>query len=122
MRGLILALIVASGLSAQDWSTEDTKREVAFQMLLLVDWKQTSEIHRTISKETGKYLLESNEILGERPPQRRINQYFATCAVGHLVVSRLLHGKYRIAWQHATITLEGFVVVGNASAGIRIKW
>lgn len=116
-----LALLAALPLSAQEWATRDTALEVACQVALLVDWKQTSEIHR-VRLPNGASAIESNRILGQHPTQATINQYFMACSVGHLVVSASLPTNLRNYWQAATLSVSCYWIGHNRAIGISIRW
>lgn len=117
MTRLFAALLaLAAPLTAQTWNTTDVALESAYQAALLVDWRQTSDIHRY------PHAYERNPILGQHPSQSSINGYFAASALGHLAVSHLLSGKARTAWQGATIGVELYWVGRNKSLGLSVRW
>lgn len=113
MRLLILALI-ASALSAQEWSKTDIGLELAEQALILADYRQTSDIWRHDMHETNRWL-------GIHPHQRGINQWFLGMSLGHWVVSDLA-GSHRRFWQVSTLTLGAYTVAGNAKLGLCITF
>jgi len=135
MKLSLLALVLScSLLSSQEtskWTTADTVFETTWQVLNVVDWRQTSNIHNTFAvsntdpltgHQTFAVYEEGNKILGKHPKQSSINQYFVTTALLHYTVSRVLPTKGRHTWQAATIVYTLTVVRNNVSVGVKLSW
>ena len=97
-----------SGLS-QNWSNEDTQRQLAYFLLHGIDWGQT----KTIARNPDKY-YERNPILGRHPSAGAVDKYFALTGLGHAGLSLLLSDPtYRKWFQNLTIGLEAGVTGNN---------
>ena len=91
----------------------DVGLELAFQMLLLADARQS----RTIEKHPLVWV--------ERNPMVRkygVTRYFAAVGVTHLLVSEVLPSKWVPYWQYGSIGVEALVVGRNARLGIRMSF
>ena len=111
---ILLLIFFPTSSYAGDWSPSDTKREVAYLTLHIIDWAQTRDIARN-PREGRK---ESNPILGPAPSVGEVNSYFMATGLGHLAISYLLPSNPRFMWQGFTITIEAFVIGHNYSAGV----
>ena len=112
----LLLLLFISPAYADEWTTNDTYREIAYQGLAAIDWLQT----RNIAKNPSYY--EQNSILGEHPSVGRINAYFVITGLAHYGISKILTKEYRAPFQYTTIGVEIGAVVHNYSIGINIKF
>jgi hypothetical protein len=63
MRTLLLLLLLPFNVCADNWSTGDTWREMPWQIINFIDYKQTLEIAR------NPKFIELNPILGENPSE-----------------------------------------------------
>ena len=116
-RALALSLIALSLSASDPWTTGDTVRESVSVSLLAADWAQTL----SIAGQPVRY-HECNQILGPHPSRAKVNQYFASCIVGHAAIAYALPAKWRQAFQYLTIGLEVGCVGKNAKIGIRMKF
>lgn len=124
MKPLLLALLLAIPLQADEWTKTEVVAEATFQTLLFLDYRQTSEFHRYGKVDpngTVHTIGERNMLLGSSPKQATINLVCLLSAVGHLLVSDMM-GHDRIVWQAATILIEAYSVGHNHSIGVRIRW
>lgn len=114
---LILALILTSSLvfAFDEWTKEDTYREVAWQTLNLIDWKQT-----LIIANNPDHYKEINPIIGEHPSRGKVNTYMAVGAVSHLAMSYVLPKEYRVIFQYFTIGTSAYCVGNNISIGLQL--
>jgi hypothetical protein len=109
---LLLLLIFLTGCASypfEDWSKEDTTRQLVVTGLIAADWVQTEEI-------------KSNSAFRELNPmasKNNINLYFPVCAVAHVAVSGFLNPEYRKAWQYISIGAQGATVYHNHQIGVR---
>ena len=96
MKKILLCLLLFSGSAvADEWTTGDTYREVAFIALHELDRRQTIILVRT------KYEL--NTFLGDTPSEESINIYFASTALIHYAAAYYLPAKWRERFQNVTI-------------------
>lgn len=112
----IILLITTSSAYADEWTSTDTKREVAYQSLAVVDWLQTRNIARNPD------YWEQNVLLGNHPSVARVNQYFALTGIAHYFISEALPEKYRAPFQYISIGVEIGAVAHNFSIGITVKF
>jgi hypothetical protein len=82
----------------------DLYRELAFQALLIADWKQT----RQIARAPDRY-FERNPILGNHPSVGRVDTYMFAAGVLHWVIAANLSPKWR----------QQFQLVSNRDTGKR---
>jgi len=124
MRKLLLCL-ACSGLMAQDpWTKLDIGLETAYQVLNVVDYRQTSNFHNfhEVQGNQLKMIQESNPFLGKHPYQANINRLFVAQALLHGGVSLALNSKPRTIWQTTSLMWTYHLVDHNASIGARIVW
>jgi hypothetical protein len=114
---LLGLLLFATNSFAEDWTTADTLREVAWQVVNAADWGTTLEIAR----HPNEY-KEYNPLLGHHPSVGKVNTYFIAGAVAHFGVSYLLPKEWRPWWQYASIGISGACAVHNLNVGLRIKF
>lgn len=137
----ILALLPATSFGADDWSNDDTAREVVYQVVAAVDWGQTRYIAKSyrarcipnpgyapgqpvpqnICRESWGQ-REVNPVLGIHPSIHKVNAYFVVTGLAHVAISHLLSGSYRKWFQYVTIGVEAGVVRRNVSLGIKVDW
>ena len=109
---------------AEDWTKEDTYRELTWTALLIMDYSQTMNIAR----HTDKY-QEYNPILGSHPSRSSVNMYMLSAALLHPIISYLLPPKSekwkyinRENFQYITIGVEIGAVANNIGAGIGVSF
>lgn len=98
---------------ADEWTTEDTYREVTYLALHMADWSQSLDI----ADNPGKW-HEHNPVLGSHPSRGKVNTWFAVTGLLHPVVSYVIPRPYREIWQYITIGVEIGCVGSNFNAGI----
>ena len=115
MKTFILAVLLFISIPsfADEWTSADTKREVAFQALLAIDFAQT----RNISAHPDQW-YEQNNYLGSHPTIGAVNRYFLVGSVLHAGIAYLLPEKYRAPFQLVTIGIEVGATVHNYSIGV----
>lgn len=115
---LVLLVFCLSGCMAIK-----SKPEIAYQVLNLIDAKQTLQVARHPERWREST---SAWALGEHPSERSVYAYMASCGLAHAAVTQLLlyHGHDSLAgvWQAVTIGEKAFAVAGNHSVGIRVKF
>lgn len=143
MRLFVLLLLLCPAV-ASAWSEADTKRQVAYTTLHIIDWGQTLDIsnrcepdtrttendyktlpggsNQTTTETDPPEVNELNPHLGSCPSRSEVNRYFLVTGLGHYAVSRMLPSPYRKWWQRVTIAVEGATVAHNISVGVRIRY
>lgn len=91
-----------------DWTTSDTKRQLAALGLTGADWAQT----RTVAKNPHT-LQETNKILGKHPSLGEVNNYFAASMLVNTLLANALPPEYRHLFQYGTMGLEGLEMGRN---------
>jgi hypothetical protein len=114
---ILFVLVLITDVHADDWSDEDTTREIAYQVLSIMDYEQT----KYISRNCDRY-YEGNPILGRCPNGSDVDAYFLLTGLAHYGISRLLSHEQRKTWQNLTIGFQFSVVLHNVHAGIKIEW
>ena len=121
MRKIIIILaclfFISTPAFADNWTREDTYRELTWTALLVVDYGQTMNIARNPDK-----FREYNPILGEHPSQSSVGLYMLSAAIIHPVISYYLPPKYRKWWQYISIGVELGTVGNNFGAGIGVTF
>ena len=121
---VVVILLIATIGYADEWTKQDTYRELAYMALLVVDYGQTLNI----AKSNGKF-AEMNPIFNEYPSQSSVNIAIAISAIIHPMISYLLPPKSdkwkwmnRENWQYITIGAEILAVGNNFRVGIGINF
>jgi len=100
------------------WSDKDTNREVAWQIINFIDYRQTVNL----SKRQNEDFYEQNPLLGSNPSRGDVDKYFALAALGHLGISYALPIKYRLPWQWGSIGVSTMIVYNNHRIGLRVNF
>ena len=114
---IILALPNLSLAWKDDWTKADTIREVAWQVIHVIDWGQTLEIARQPDK-----FYELNPIMGKHPSVGKVNAYMAISAITHAGISYVLPKKYRVYYQWITFSVSSACIINNFNVGLRVKF
>lgn len=114
---LLLAIILMfpSVSFADEWTSDDTKRQAVYLTLHAVDWMQT----RHIAKNPTLF-SESNPLLGRHPSVSKVNKYFIATALMHTGISYALPPEYRKVFQYITIGVQAGYVTHNYNVGVKI--
>lgn len=121
---LIILLLITSPVyswsldQADPWTKTDITLEIIDLGLKFMDAKQTHDI---VSRQNEGY-YETNFILGEHPSHGEVNAYFATTAIGHILIAHILPQPYRRYWQILWIGVSGSCVYGNYRSNLKIKF
>lgn len=114
---LVLYLLLACGCTSiaprDDWQTDHTVAEVAFQLSNAVDALQTARIRDRDDLREGAPLTRA--VLGPKPEARETALYFASVGVSHYLISRILPPKWRPWWQGGTLVYSGATVLNNCT-------
>jgi len=115
---VILAGLLLSGAArADDWRPIDTKRELAFTVVSILDAGTTADIRNHDDIEEKAPI--TRQVLGRNPEPGETAVYFAGMAAGHYLVSKMLPRKYRSYWQNISLVVNGSVVANNYRIGLR---
>lgn len=121
MKKIIVSLILLGlanvAVAHDEWTADDTKRQVAYYVLHTVDWGQTRDIAKN-----PKMFHELNPIIGEHPTIGRVNGYFVTTALIHTGIAYILPAEWRKGFQYVTIGVEAGVTSMNYKTGIRVNF
>jgi hypothetical protein len=97
--------------SSADWNSDDTTREVSFQVVNILDALQTNEIRsRPDVVEVGPV---ARAMMGPEPSGSDVALYFATRALSHYLISRILPPRWREWYQTTSLVSASFVVWRN---------
>jgi hypothetical protein len=123
LKFIVVLMLISTSTFADEWTTADTYREVAFQTLNVIDWGQT----RYIAQNPDRfYEKESQQFIGQHPTTGRVDVYMAETAVMHYAISKaLVHYGYHTAadvFQYVTIGSKLNAVVGNISIGVKMSF
>jgi hypothetical protein len=126
IRGFILliavvVLLIMSGavVSAENnWTEENTKLELAYQAVNIIDWRQTIYIANNPDK-----FSETNPLFSTKHPSvEEVNWHFTSNAIFHPLISLALAPQYRKYWQYITVTVTGAFVLNNARIGVQLQF
>ena len=131
MRALLAVILISLSTAtlADEWTRDDTIREVIGQTLIVIDWGQTLDISRSCNSDGEFY--EKNSILGPCPSRGEVNQYFAATMLLHAGISYMLPTEARLfdskvnpraMWQYVTIVYWVDTVHSNYQLGIRMDF
>ena len=123
----ILAFLLLLGplAASEPWSKRDVAMETTYQVLLLMDWRQTSDFHKQGYYDGAgvwRSVGERNMFLGSQPSQAKINLICLASSLGHLWISNSLSSRDRVMWQGLTIGVEVLAVSNNYKIGVRVTF
>ena len=132
---LLMLLAYSPAISSEPLSNTEIVLETSYQVLLVMDYKQTSQFHKYVLPETDGFghsynwqpgldrrlIKEINPFLPKFPSQATINRVFILSSIGHIIITKQLSHTGRAYWQASTISVEAWVVNSNYILGIRIK-
>lgn len=113
---ITLALLFLLTGCASDWTRTDTFNEVTWQVLNVVDAKQTANIQH----HPGVYEADplSRKLLGLHPSTSGSYQVMATYALSHYLISAALPPRYRKWWFAGTGAYKAAIVYENHKRGL----
>ena len=123
MRHIAIALLlVLQGCAVlgppDDWTRTDTVAEIAWQVMNVVDYRQTIDI------QNHPNLIEANVIsqafLGERPNTSDTAKLMAAYGIGHYLISKFLPARWRSLWHVGMLYGKGRTLMINHRNGLRI--
>lgn len=117
---LAIAAILIFSLSAcgtftprDDWSTDATVAEMAWQATNAIDAFQTAEIkNRPDLRESSAM---TRRVIGRKPDADDTAVYFASMALSHYLISISLPARWRPWFQGASLLHSGAAVIENCA-------
>jgi hypothetical protein len=113
----ILLFLNTPSRAFEEWTTTDTKLQLTYSVLYILDWGQT----RYIAKHPETY-YEKNIFFGRHPSVGQVDTYFFNTLWLHAGISYLLSQPYRKYWQCIWIIREAHAVGNNYMMGIKIEF
>ncbi len=114
---LALSLISPEGCRADEWTRADYLLEGSWVALHVLNWGTTLDI----ADNPGRY-YETNPIMGRHPSRGKVNLYFVSTTVAHVLTSALLPKKWREYFQVGSIAVTGGCLGWDLSLGLKIKF
>jgi hypothetical protein len=119
---LILSFAVkADGLNLKlvpdNWTATDTKYQLAYTTIAILDAGTTADIKNHDDIEEANPV--ARYFLGRNPEKLETAVYFTTMAGLNYAVSAYLKPKHRRLWQRTTIVINGSIVANNYRIGLR---
>jgi len=112
---LIVTVITMSSSKAGDMDKGNFKREAVWQLLNIIDWRQT----RVVQKDSRFY--EGGWILDKNPTMNQVNGYFLTMAFIHFGAINLLPKAWKKPVEMGMLTIKTGTVLHNYSVGVRFE-
>lgn len=125
---LLLPILLTISLSclpntaamADDMTTADNVREGLFAGLVLIDYKQSTDMkHHPGIHEINPVV---SHFSGKHPSDPAFSAWCAGTVAAHYAISTLLPRDARHIWQYVTLSVEGANVVSNFSIGLRMSF
>jgi hypothetical protein len=116
MTAALAICVLLISLPAHAWTEDDTKRQLTFTTVSLIDFGQT--LNMTERYDEGYY--EQNKLLGEYPSKSKITTMGLAWIGGHYLVARWLSPERRYWWQMIGIGGHSIAVVNNVHRGLEI--
>lgn len=116
---IVMLLASFQAFAGDDWSEDDTAREIIWQTINVVDWGQTLDI---ADKCRTMNIHERNPLLRRCPTFSEVNKHFIAGALLHFGASYVVPVKYRPGFQWMTIGFGVNVVGNNVHLGLRMQF
>ena len=114
----VLLLTMVVDAEADDWSKDDTTRQMIYTALLTVDALTTIDIGN--NEEIQEAAVATRQILGDNPEPLETAVYFTALGVANYYVAKSLPaGKWRTSWQAGSAIISGTYVINNWTLGLR---
>ena len=113
---VVVLLLLAAPVSAQDWSAEEKTWAAAWLTTMAVDWGQT----RYIARHPGEF-REANPFLPHHPSMSDVNRHFV---IGNLIMFGAAHylPQYRSTLLKVWLAIGVGATAHNAAIGVRISF
>lgn len=119
MLKFIVLFLISFPALADEWTSADTYREVAFDSILIVDYMQT----RWFLKHSEFGYYEVNPLLGNKHPSAdRVAIACVATGLLHYGIAKALPQDWRAGFQYVSIGFEGAVVAHNFQIGIKMDF
>lgn len=120
MKSIILTVLLIASFDcvADELTSADVDREIAYGALHAIDWMQTLQIPRHPDIEEGGFV--ARHVIGSHPTNAQINRYMAGSAILQYAIVIALPHEYRSVFQYVTIVDAGASVVGNFRIGLSV--
>ena len=115
---LIFGLMPSLSYASDPWSPQDIALESIYVALHVVDWGQT----RDIANQPDEYYEAYNPILGKHPSKDKVDLWFVSTTITHILITNYLPSKCRPYFQGVTIGMAGTLVLINMSIGLKIAF
>jgi hypothetical protein len=115
---IFFCLIPALSFASDPWSIQDIALESTYIALHVIDWGQT----RDIAKNPDEYHEAYNPLLGNHPSKDKVDLWFLTTTVTHILITNYLPSECRPYFQGVTIGIAGSLVLINFSVGLKIAF
>jgi hypothetical protein len=109
---LIIIIVMSGTANAESWTSTNTTKEIAYDILTVYDVQLTKRIIAGGDEEW-------NPLLGNKPTNAQLNLALGISLVGHYLISRSLD-KYRDIFQDASIAVEFSLDIHNR--GLIAEW
>ncbi|KKM83820.1 hypothetical protein LCGC14_1305550 [marine sediment metagenome] len=100
----------------EDWSENDTKYEMVWQVLNVIDARQTSRIQGMPGLYEKDWM--TRPLIGLQPSTQDAYQIAATYAVSHYLISKYMPKKLRPYWHGGMIVGKFIVIQKNHGYGL----
>ena len=112
-------LLISDAYADDQWTKEDTFREMTFQTLNVIDYAQT----RYIAEHPDKFKeVESAWAISDRPTVVDVTRYMALVAIIHPIIAYYLPESWRHVFQYITIGDKLNATANNAVIGIKMSF
>ena len=109
---LIVILICLSGCA----SNLDTRYEIAFQAINIVDAYTTARLRHTPGAEEQNLITQF--IIGTQPKEADVILLFITYGISHYMIARALPERWRRSYQLGSIAYSTSLVINNCQLGL----
>lgn len=110
----IVILLLLSGC-ASDWTKNDTKLEITFQVVNAMDAYTTSQIRHSQWDETN---IVTKSLIGINPDESDVAVLFITYGISHYLIAKALPKNWRRFYQISTIGYSTYLVANNCNLGL----
>ncbi len=99
-----------------DWSESDTKYEMMWQFMNVIDARQTAHIQDTPGVYERDWM--TRPLIGSQPSTSDTYQLMATYALSHYLISKYIPKRFRPYWHGGTIVGKYLVIQENKELGL----
>ena len=110
------AFATDQAVTNDQWTKDDTMKEVAFVGLLVLEKTQRNYV----ANHGGMYM--PNPFLGPNRRESDVDKFLIASAILHPVISYLLPRQWRNWWQYGTLIVEGTSIAANMSFGVGFEF